>query len=138
MSTTAFILVKHHAKKAGDHFDLRFRIPDSKMWISFATKKEIPLNENSKKIILFRTHDHSESQALTLAKIEKGYGEGTYTKFDSGACDVLKFEPPRHIVVDFKGNKLKGRYHFVSARFIFKNREGNTKFESYLFFKSNK
>jgi hypothetical protein len=36
------------------------------------------------------------------------------TKFDDGACDILKFSPS-HIIINFHGKKIKGTYHILST-----------------------
>ena len=35
-----FVVMKHQAKRAGLHYDLRFKIPNSNLWASFAVKRE--------------------------------------------------------------------------------------------------
>ena len=81
-----FILIEHLAKKAGKHYDLRFKKPDSKMWNSFATKKDIP-TESGKKIMLIKTSLHTEEEALFVGRVTAGYGAGILTKVDGGAGD---------------------------------------------------
>jgi ribonucleoside-diphosphate reductase alpha chain len=123
-----FILIKHKAVRAGLHIDLRFRIPDSKDWASFATKKEIPLN-SGKKILLIQTTLHSEKEALLTGTIKSGYGAGTLSKIDGGSCIILKYSK-HHIAIDFRGKVLTGVYHFINMTKLGENQE------SYLFFKS--
>lgn len=129
-----FIIVKHDAKRRGTHYDLRFEIPKSKLWASFATPKnvdEIPLKPG-KTINLVRTHDHKEDEAIFLGTIEDGYGAGNFTKFDDGKCEVIKFTNA-HIIVDFKGKKIKGKYHFINT-FVFSKDKKNKRI--YRFFKA--
>lgn len=131
-----FIVVKHDAKRRGIHYDLRFEIPKSNLWASFATPKsvdEIPEKEG-KRINLIRTHDHKKDEALFTGKIEDGYGAGTLTKYDSGKCEVIKYTNA-HIVVDFKGNKIKGKYHFINTMVFSKDKKNK---RIYRFFKSSK
>jgi hypothetical protein len=124
-----FIIVDHDAERAGKHHDLRFKKPDSELWDSFVIKKDIPLNLGTR-VLAVKTHDHNEKDALTTKPILSGYGKGTYEKFDSGDCIIEKYHPS-HIVVSFKGDKLKGTYHFVSL----KNVNPNKELREYLFFK---
>lgn len=123
-----FILVKHQAKKAGLHYDLRFKIPDSKDWDSFALRKGIP--KGNEKVLAVRTTIHSEKEAKFVGKIESGYGAGVLTKYDSGSCDILIYEPGNHIEIRFNGSKLKGIYHFINMKKI-----GRGEINQYLFFK---
>jgi hypothetical protein len=64
-----YILVKHEALKRGTHYDLRFEIPNSKNWASFALN-ELPPTEPGKRIYIPRTTDHSSHDALYLGKID--------------------------------------------------------------------
>lgn len=114
-----FVVIEHKAKRAGLHWDLRFRMPKSKLWASFACRKQIPLTTGPK-ILASRTHDHTEKEALFTGKIESGYGAGTLKKWDSGSCKIERFTSS-HIVVDFKGSKLKGIYHLISTKTIYKS-----------------
>lgn len=131
-----YILVKHDAKGRGIHYDLRIEIPNKKKWVSFATKKdskEIPPPEGNNRMTMIQTTDHSEEEAKFTGTIEKGYGEGKITKIESGKCDVIKYND-RHIIVDFKGKKLKGKYHFINTK-VFSDKKDNKNI--YQFFKSN-
>jgi len=124
-----FIITEHNAKKAGLHKDLRFQIPKSSNWASFACRKDIPLT-TGKKILAVRTNDHSEKEALFIGTIESGYGAGELKKWDSGSCVIEKYSPS-HIVVNFKGSKIKGIYHLINTGVIDKD----YKKSNYLFFK---
>lgn len=109
-----FIVVEHHATKARLHWDLRFVMPKSKIWMSFAVRKGIPLNPGQK-VLAVRTHDHTEKEALFLGKIPEGeYGAGVLKKWDDGQCIIHKFKPG-HILIEFKGRKVKGFYHLIST-----------------------
>jgi hypothetical protein len=134
-----FAIHLHEAKRAGRHHDIRFQIPDnSKNWDSFATRKEIPLNNPSEKILVFRTRIHSEKEALFTGEIKDGYGAGKLTLWDEGEIIIEKYNP-RHIIVVFKGKKIKGRYHFLSsyyAKFNDKSKTKNQKYKAFLFFKA--
>ncbi len=116
MTRSKFIIVEHDAKKARLHWDVRFIMPKSKIWASFAVRKGVPLKPG-KKVLAVRTHDHTEKEALFLGTIKDGYGAGRLKKWDDGVCIVHKFGPG-HILVDFKGRKVKGIYHFISTGVI--------------------
>jgi bifunctional non-homologous end joining protein LigD len=113
MTKSRFIVVEHDAKKARLHWDLRFVMPSSKNWMSFAVRKGVPL-EVGKKVLAVRTHDHSEEEALMLGTIESGYGAGELKKWDDGNCIIHKFSPS-HILIEFKGKKVKGFYHLINT-----------------------
>lgn len=126
-----FIVVKHDATKARLHYDLRFVMPNSKNWISFAVRKGVPTSSGTK-VLAIRTHDHSEKEALFLGTIPEGeYGAGKLSKFDDGKCIITKFTPS-HITVEFKGRKIKGVYHLINTG-VFNRR--NYKKKHYLLFK---
>lgn len=111
---TRFVVMKHSAIRAKLHYDLRIRKPGSNMWMSFAIKKGIPIQQGIKHLAI-QTDDHSEKDALFTGRIEKGkYGGGLIEKYDSGTCTILKMNN-RHVAIDFKGNKIKGRYHMVAT-----------------------
>jgi hypothetical protein len=125
-----FILVEHYAIKRGKHWDLRFEIPNSKNWISFAFSK-FPPSTPGERVYIPRTTDHSRENALYLGKIDEGeYGAGTLKKVDGGNCEIIKFSNA-HIVVDFKGKKLHGIYHLINMGVI----RHNYKSKIYTFFK---
>ncbi len=125
-----FFISTHYAKRAGLHHDIRYKKPGNKNWDSYATKKEIPLNTNDK-ILIAKTREHSEKEALFVGTIESGYGAGKLEEWDSGDCYILKYGP-NHIVIDFKGKKIKGIYHIISTGVADKNYKNDT----YFFFKA--
>ena len=127
-----FIIVKHDAKKARLHYDLRFRMPNSKNWASFAVRKGVP-TEAGKKVLAVKTHDHTEKEALFLGIIKSGYGAGKLTKFDDGPCVIHKYKSS-HIVVEFKGKKVKGVYHLINTGVF--NRKDYKK-QQFMLFKGN-
>jgi len=121
--------MKHQAKRAGLHYDLRFKMPNSNLWASFAVRKGIP-TDPGKKVLAVRTNDHTRKEALLTGKIKEGYGAGKLTKWDGGSCVILKYGT-RHIVLELKGQKAKGIYHLVSTGVIDKDYKKST----YMLFK---
>ena len=130
MYKSRFSCTNHFAERAGYHHDVRFRKPSSKKWDSFATKKDNPLT-TGKKIMLVRTTEHREKEALYVGVVEKGYGKGRIEVFDEGDCNIIKYTF-NHIVIEFLGKKIKGFYHFLNTGVI--DREYDK--EQYLFFKA--
>jgi len=108
-----FIVVEHKAKKAGLHFDLRFKMPKSQNWASFAVRKGVPLKPGVR-VLAVKTHDHSKKEALMTGKIESGYGAGTLKKWDGGSCTILKYSSA-NMAIDFKGSKVKGIYYLINT-----------------------
>jgi len=127
--SSEFVVMKHKAKRAGLHYDLRFKIPGSNDWDSFAVPKGIPL-EAGKRVLAVRTTIHSRDEALFTGTIESGYGAGKLTKWDGGRCLILKYSTP-HISIIFKGSKVKGLYHLINTGIKDKKSEG----KQYLLFK---
>ncbi len=127
-----FIIVKHDAKKARLHYDLRFKMPKSKNWMSFAVRKGVP-TKPGEKVLAVRTHDHDEKEALFLGIIKDGYGAGKLAKWDDGKCILHKFSPS-HIIIEFKGKKYKGIYHLINTG-VFNKKE--YKKQHYLLFKGS-
>jgi len=130
ITKSKFIVVEHDAKKARLHWDLRFIMPKSKVWASFAVRKGIPLKPG-KKVLAVRTHDHTEKEALFLGTIKTGYGAGRLKKWDDGQCIIHKYKPG-HILIEFKGRKVKGFYHLISTGVM--NRK-DYKAQQYMLFK---
>ncbi len=129
MMNSQFVVMKHSAKKAGLHYDLRFRIPGKKDWDSFAIRKGIPLKISDKRMVI-RTTWHTEEEALFTGEIKSGYGSGFLEIEDQGNCEIIKYKQ-NHIVINFSGSKLNGIYHFISMASIGKSEKDKT----YLFFK---
>lgn len=113
MTNSKFVVIHHKAKRAGDHYDLRFKMPGSSKWASFAIRKEIP-RQPGKKVLAVRTHDHTTTDALFTGEIKDGYGAGTFKKWDGGSCIIHKYKSS-HMTIEFKGSKMKGIYHMVNV-----------------------
>jgi len=129
MTPSEFVIMEHNAKKAGLHYDLRFKMPNSNMWDSYAVRKGVP-TEPGKKVLAVKTTLHSRKEALMTGYIEDGYGAGKLTKWDGGKCIIIKYSDS-HIAIDFQGSKVKGTYHFISTV-----KAGDKDSKSYFLFKS--
>ena len=129
MTRSEFVVTEHKAKRAGLHWDLRFEIPKSKMWASFAVRKGVPLKPGTK-VLAVRTHDHKRDEALLTGKLDTGYGAGTFKEWDRGKCIIHKYSI-RHMSIEFKGKKVKGLYHLINTGVADKNFKG----EQYFLFK---
>lgn len=123
-----FFISTHHALRAGLHNDIRFKIPGSIEWDSFASRHGIPLD--FKKRMIYRTTIHSEEEALLVGDIPKGeYGGGNLEEWDSGPCEIIKYDPSRHIEIVFHGKRIQGLYHMMKVE---DSKYGKN---AYLFFK---
>jgi len=128
MFKSEFVIVKHEAKKAGLHYDFRFKLDKSDMWASFAVPKGVP-EKIKEKVLAIRTPDHNKKDALLTGTLSSGYGAGKFTMHDRGTCEILKYTD-RHISIKLNGKKYKGNYHlFYIAKatkqkeyFLFKGR----------------
>ncbi|MGD2073059.1 MAG: DNA polymerase ligase N-terminal domain-containing protein [Candidatus Thorarchaeota archaeon] len=132
-ATSRFVIMHHKAQKAGDHYDLRFKIPNSSLWASFAVRKGVP-TKSGQKVLAVRTNDHSQKEALFTGKIKTGeYGAGTLKKWDGGSCIIHKYKIS-NITIEFKGSKIKGIYHLINTGVI--NRDYKKK--TYMLFKGRR
>lgn len=128
-----FVLDLHLALVRGKHWDLRVTIPNSKNWDSFAMNEFPPL-EPGKRIYIVKTTIHTRDQALFLGEIPEGeYGAGKITREDKGKCDIIKYSNA-HIVIDFKGKKLRGIYHIINTA-VFSRNKRDYKKKVFAFFK---
>ena len=129
---TKFVVIKHESGKEDDHEDLRFKIPKSSGWRSFAVNKGIPI-EIGKDVQAIKDFIHTEKEALVTGLVKSGRGAGNYTKLDEGSCTIIKMTKNR-IILDLKGSKYTGIYHLIDTGKIDKE----YKQPIYLLFKGNK
>ena len=121
LARPVYVIQEHHAKRL--HWDLRFEIGNTlKSW---ALPKSPPEKEGEKRLAV-QVDDHPIQYALFEGEIPAGnYGAGQVTIWDKGTFEILEREAKK-LVVDIKGDKLKGRYCLLH----FKPQEKN-----WLFFK---
>lgn len=111
-----FVVHQHFAEKAGVHFDLRItaRKEGQIVLISWASRK-LDLADK-KKVLLFRTEDHAYRWLNFSGEIPTGeYGAGKVKIWDRGTFTVIT-NTDKGMVLNFKGNKLKGRYAFYHMK----------------------
>jgi len=126
MSKSQFVVIKHEAKRAGLHYDFRFKLEKSELWASFAVPKGVP-EKAGEKVLAIRTPDHNKKDALFTGNQASGYGAGKFTRWDGGSCEILKYSD-KHISIKLNGSKFKGVYHLY-------NIASGTKQKQYYFFK---
>lgn len=127
MTKSEFVIVKHEAKRAGLHYDFRFRKPQSKKWDSFAVRKGVPA-KTGEKVLAVKTTEHTEKEARLTGVLASGYGAGKFTMQDEGSCEILKYSD-RHISIKLNGKKFKGVYH------LFEIANSDRKQKDYFLFK---
>jgi bifunctional non-homologous end joining protein LigD len=105
-----FVVQEHSARRL--HWDLR--LEHEEVAASWAIPNGIPEtpDENRKAV---HTEDHPLEYLSWEGEIPKGeYGGGTMTIWDSGTYELEKWEKGK-VVVDFHGERLRGRYALFRA-----------------------
>ena len=105
-----FVVQEHKARRL--HWDLR--LEHEGVAASWAIPNGIPESpdENRKAV---HTEDHPLEYLSWEGEIPKGeYGGGTMTIWDSGTYELEKWEKGK-VVVDFQGERLRGRYALFRA-----------------------
>ena len=99
------VIQEHHAKKL--HWDLRFEIDNTlKSW----ALPKIPPEKEGERRLAVQVEDHPLEYALFEGEIPEGnYGAGQVTIWDRGTFVMMEREGKK-LVVDVKGEKLKGKY----------------------------
>lgn len=118
-STEQFVLHKHEAKTAGDHYDFRISIPNRSMLASFAIPKmNIPTKPGDKSLLI-RTSDHGRMWLFFKGEIPEGqYGAGTISIIQSGSVDIEGWST-KHItfvINDEKSKYFNGRYALIKFK----------------------
>ncbi len=106
-----FVVIKHEAKKAGLHRDLRLEMPSGK-FRSFALRKGIP--KGDERHLAVEVSEHNRKEALFKGKIKEGYGAGILSIEDKGGYKLNKQTSD-----EIKFNLMGKRYHggFVLIKF---------------------
>lgn len=127
-----FTVQEHLAESAGKHYDIRLEYEG--IMKSWATRKLPDLvNDDVKRIALFRTEDHSMKWHRWFGRLKSGYGKGTMNVWDYGKYDIIKWDEDKSIVVDFNGKQLKGKYAIIP----YNPRKRTSKQDTYLMFKKS-
>ena len=108
-----YVIQEHYAKRL--HWDLRFEVDDTlKSW---ALPKNPPQKEGEKRLAV-SVPDHPIEYALFDGEIPEGnYGAGKVKIWDKGTFELLE-QNKKKLIINIKGEKLKGRYcllHFKPA-----------------------
>jgi bifunctional non-homologous end joining protein LigD len=105
-----FVVQEHSARRL--HWDLR--LEHDGVAASWAIPNGIPETpEENRKAV--HTEDHPLSYLEWEGEIPKGeYGAGTMKIWDSGTYELEKWEPGK-VMVDFHGERLRGRYALFRA-----------------------
>ncbi|AEH44153.1 DNA ligase D, 3'-phosphoesterase domain protein [Thermodesulfatator indicus DSM 15286] len=116
-----FSVQEHHASHL--HWDLR--LEKDGVLKSWAIPKGPPLEPGVRRLAI-QTEDHPLDYIYFEGIIPPGYyGAGVVKLWDKGEYDIEKWEDEK-IVVNFHGEKLKGRYTLLRLRdknwLIFKNK----------------
>jgi bifunctional non-homologous end joining protein LigD len=105
-----FVVQEHSARRL--HWDLR--LEHEGVAASWAIPNGIPETpEENRKAV--RTEDHPLEYLTWEGEIPKGeYGAGTMVIWDSGTYELEKWEPGK-VMVEFHGERLRGRYALFRA-----------------------
>ena len=112
-----FVIQKHQASHL--HFDFRLEIDG--VLVSWAVPKGPPIEKGERRLAM-HVEDHPIAYADFEGNIPKGnYGAGTVMVWDQGTySSVEDSESVAHkkgkLVVDLKGQKLKGKWHLIKDR----------------------
>ncbi|MEW5749045.1 MAG: DNA polymerase ligase N-terminal domain-containing protein, partial [Candidatus Thermoplasmatota archaeon] len=108
-----FVIQLHHAKKAGDHYDLRLENDDSALSSWSIPKHRLP--KGKEKLLAVKTEDHPVEYLKFKGEIPAGeYGAGTMEIHDSGTYEEIETGKSK-IVFRLKGKKEKGTYKLFRA-----------------------
>lgn len=108
-----FVIQLHHAKKAGDHYDLRLENDEGALSSWSVPKHRLP--KGKEKLLAVRTEDHPVEYLKFKGEIPAGeYGAGTMEIHDSGTYEEIEAGKTK-IVFRLKGKKEKGTYRLFRA-----------------------
>lgn len=103
-----FVIQRHKAKKAGEHFDLRLENDEGAMSSWSIPKHKLP--SGTEKLLAVQTEDHPLEYRTFKGTIPEGeYGAGEMGIHDSGTYEEIDWGKTR-IVFRLKGKKEKGAY----------------------------
>jgi len=106
-----FSVQEHHARRL--HWDLRLEM--NGVLKSWAIPKQPPTMQGVKRLAV-QTEDHPVDYLYFEGTIpEREYGAGTVTLWDKGTYE-LKEKDEKKMIIQFKGEKIKGRYALICMR----------------------
>jgi bifunctional non-homologous end joining protein LigD len=107
-----FVIQLHHAKKAGDHYDVRLENDNGTLSSWSVPKHRLP--KGKEKLLAIKTEDHPIEYLKFKGEIPTGYGAGVVEVYDSGTYEELETSKTK-IVFKLKGKKEKGIYRLFRA-----------------------
>lgn len=108
-----FVIQLHHAKRAGDHYDLRLENDEGALSSWSIPKHRLP--KGKEKLLAVETEDHPVEYLKFKGEIPAGsYGAGTMEIHDSGTYEEIEATGTK-IVFRLKGKKEKGTYRLFRA-----------------------
>jgi len=107
-----FVIQLHHAKKAGDHYDLRLENDNGVLSSWSIPKHRLP--KGKEKLLAVETEDHPVEYLKFKGEIPSGYGAGTVEIRDSGTYDEIEHSATK-ILFRLKGKREKGTYRLFRA-----------------------
>lgn len=103
-----FVIQRHKAKRAGEHFDVRLENDEGAMSSWAIPKHRMP--EGKDRLLAIKTEDHPVSYMKFKGEIPEGeYGAGVMGIHDSGTYEEIEKSDGK-IVFRLKGKKEKGTY----------------------------
>jgi DNA ligase D-like protein (predicted 3'-phosphoesterase) len=103
-----FVIQRHKAKRAGEHFDLRLENDEGAMSSWSIPKHKLP--SGKEKLLAVKTEDHPLEYRAFEGTIPEGeYGAGEMSVHDSGTYEPAAWSESK-IVFRLKGKKEKGAY----------------------------
>jgi len=103
-----FVIQRHFAEKAGQHFDLRLENDNGTMTSWALPKHKLP--SGKERLLAVKTEDHPVSYNKFHGVIPEGkYGAGKVEIYDSGTYEEL-YRSGNKIVFKFKGKKESGTF----------------------------
>ena len=133
------IIMRHNAKKAGLHYDIRIKSEGNK-WFSwrllYNAKKDLIVPKSRNPISAIKTTVHSDSEAKFTGTIPDGeYGAGTISKVCECSIDIIKTDGFRtHVVFSFNNGKY---IHQKWVLFNISSKSKKNKKRVWILFKAN-
>jgi bifunctional non-homologous end joining protein LigD len=107
-----FVIPRHIAEKAGEHFDLRLENDNGTLSSWSIPKHKLP--EKSEKLLAIKTEDHPLEYRTFKGEIPSGYGAGKVEIHGSGTYNELQWGGTK-IVFKLNGKKEKGTYKLFNT-----------------------